>query len=119
MENKGFHLELTEIMLLLIQANFIALLQFRTQTDAVLHNFLEHVRKNAMYTSKTIQNQSIDICGDYIREKTSGPDQGILISIIADEVTETSNNHTILGVCHRMLDTSNPRHPACSKESIF
>lgn len=39
-------------------------------------------------------------------------------SLPISEVTDTSNNQTVLGVCHRMLDTSNPRHPVI-KEVFF
>ena len=31
--------------------------------------------------------------------------------VIADEVTDSSNNHSVLGVSHRLLDISDPVHP--------
>eukprot|EP00731_Ephydatia_muelleri_P022146 Em0014g737a len=39
--------------------------KFRAQTDDVLRNFMEHAPKNGTYTSKMVQNDLIDICGDY------------------------------------------------------
>ena len=53
-----------------------------------------------------MQNDLIDLCGQYIRECTSAP-----VIKIADEVTDSSNNHSVLGVSHRLLDTSDPVHP--------
>ena len=46
--------------------NFIALVRFRAETDSVLKKHLENAPKNAQYTSKTIQNQLIDIVGNNI-----------------------------------------------------
>ena len=39
-------------------------------------------------------------------------------SIIADEVTDSSNNHSVLGVSHRFLDVSDVAHPRI-KEVFF
>ena len=59
-----------------------------------------------------MQNDLIDLCGQYIRECTSAPViKSIFFSVIADEVTDSSNNHSVLGVSHRLLDTSDPVHP--------
>ena len=48
------------------RGNFISRLKFRAQTDDVLTNFIERAPKNGTYTSKTVQNDLIDICGDYV-----------------------------------------------------
>lgn len=51
--------------------NFIALLQFRVLSgDTVLaeHLATASTHRNALYTSKTTQNEIIDICGSIIRE---------------------------------------------------
>ena len=51
--------------------NFLALLQFRTQSgDTVLSEHLKtaSTHRNAMYTSKTTQNELISVCGNIIRE---------------------------------------------------
>ena len=88
------------------------MLEFRAKTDSVLANFIEKAPKNARYSSKTIQNELIDVCGDYIREHTClTSNRGKFFSINADEVTDSSNNHTVLGVCHRILDYNNVHHP--------
>ena len=50
--------------------NFLALLQFRVQSgDKVLLDHLKSAGGNATYTSKTIQNELIEICGDIIHDK--------------------------------------------------
>ena len=73
--------------------------------------FIEKAPRNAIYTSKTIQNELIDVCGDYMKEHTClSSNRGKFFSIIAD-VTDSSNNHTVLGVCHRILDYNNVHHP--------
>ena len=47
--------------------NFLALLQFRVQAgDHVLGHHLETAPANALYVSKTIQNELISICGNHI-----------------------------------------------------
>ena len=44
--------------------------------------------------------------------------KGGYIAIIADEITDSSNNHTVLGVCSRMLDISDPGN-IFVKEQLF
>ena len=47
--------------------NFRALLNFRAEAgDLVLKEHLEKAAGNALYISKTIQNEMIEICGDII-----------------------------------------------------
>ena len=49
--------------------NFLALLQFRIQAgDEVLKKHLQTAQGNALYTSKTIQNELITICGNLIKQ---------------------------------------------------
>ena len=94
------------------RGNFISLLRFRAQSDDVLRRFIESAPKNSTYTSKTVQKDLIDLCGQYIWECTSAPVmKNKFFSVIADEVTDSSNNHSILGVSHRLLDVSDPVHP--------
>ena len=70
--------------------NFWALMKFRIEAgDTVLDQHLSSSSRNAMYTSKTIQNQIIDILGDQIRQKIL--EQAKWFTIIADEVTDLSN----------------------------
>ena len=50
--------------------NFQALLQFRIDAgDTVLKEHLQTASRNAMYTSKEVQNEMIVVCGDIIRSK--------------------------------------------------
>ena len=47
--------------------NFVALLQFAIESDdTVLAEHLRSAGRNALYTSKTIQNEFIEICGNII-----------------------------------------------------
>ena len=43
------------------KGNFSELVQFRAKTDNVLQNYLEKAPRNAVYTSKTIQNEMISV----------------------------------------------------------
>ena len=55
--------------------NFLALLQFCVQAgDHVLGNHLETAPANALYTSETVQDELISICGNHIQEKNSERD---------------------------------------------
>ena len=50
--------------------NFYALLQFRIDAgDQILKEHLKMAHHNDMYTSKTIQNQMIVICGELLHNK--------------------------------------------------
>ena len=93
--------------------NFHALLTLLSDHDDNLKKHLELGKKNARYTSKTIQNEIIEIIGQYIREKvTNGME---FFSIIADEVTSSVSNQEILSVCLRYVSTD----PVYIKEVFF
>ena len=50
--------------------NFLALLNFRIQAgDRVLEEHMKNSVSNALYTSKTVQNELIVFCGDIIQNK--------------------------------------------------
>ena len=85
--------------------NFLALLHLLAEYDDDLRSHLEHGKKNALYISKTIQNQIIAVIGDIIREKVSSAirEDGAIFSIIADEVTESHSNKEILSLCLRFV----------------
>ena len=52
------------------KGNFDALLSFRADAgDMVLANHFETMSSRATYTSKTIQNELISVCGEYIQEQ--------------------------------------------------
>ena len=85
------------------EGNFIALLRLIAKDDTTLKEHLLTGPRNAKYTSKTIQNEILDIAANQIRilyhnclEKCSS------FSIIADEVT--SHGKEILSVCLRLLE---------------
>lgn len=79
--------------------NLMALLQFRAQSgDAVLLDYLNtaSVHRNALYTSKTKQNEIISICGDIIHEIILGKvREAVFFSIMADEATDSANDEQL------------------------
>lgn len=76
--------------------NFLALLQFRIQSgDTLLAEHLQSAdqHRNALYTSKTIQNEVIDICGNIIRETILDEVRAArFFSIMVDEATDAAND---------------------------
>ena len=87
--------------------HFVALLHFRINSgDEILGEHLRTCGRNALYTSKTIQEQMIAICGDVVRssilqEIRSAP----MFSIMADEATDVSNKEQ-LALCIRYVNSS-------------
>ncbi len=78
------------------RGNFIELVRFRAETDGVLHAHLQYAPRNARYTSKTIQNQLIDVVGKRIRSDIlSEVKAAKFFSIIADEVTDVGNKEQL------------------------
>ena len=77
--------------------NFWALSQFRASAgDLVLRDHLAHALRNAVYTSPDIQNQIINVLGDYIEQKIfSKVQRAQFFTIIADEVTDCSNKEQL------------------------
>ena len=82
------------------QGNFVELVRFRAEHDLILAQHLANSPRNARYTSKTIQNELVEvigmaICNDILQEVQKAK----YYSIIADEVTDVSNkeqlSHTI------------------------
>lgn len=73
--------------------NFWALLNFRVSSgDNVLEQHLKNTTGNASYTSKTVQNQLISLCGDFIRETIlKQAREASALSVIADEATDVAN----------------------------
>lgn len=49
------------------KGNFVELVQFRAETDEVLRKHLETAPRNALYTSKTIQNEMIYVISKTIK----------------------------------------------------
>ena len=73
--------------------NFHALLRFRIDAgDKVLEEHFETAGKNCTYRSKTIQNELIEVCGDYIRNRLLAEiREAQFFAISADEVADLSN----------------------------
>ena len=69
--------------------------------------------KNARYTSKTIQNEILNVYACKVKERLTKPlrDNDLPFTIIADEVTDVHANQEILGVCLRFVDLSVPEVP--------
>lgn len=88
------------------KGNFWAILELISKSDKILKKHLETAKKNAVYTSKTVQNELITIIGEQIRKTiTSALDgENPFFSIIADEVTDHYKNEEVLSVCLRILD---------------
>lgn len=85
--------------------NFWALLQFRISSgDTLLREHLTTAPKNATYVSPDIQNQVIQVLGDHILHKILINVKGAkYFSVIADEVTDSSNKEQ-LGVVLRYVN---------------
>ena len=73
--------------------NFQKLLEFRIDSgDKILETHLSTAPRNATYRSKTIQNELISCCGDYITSKiVVNIKEAGFFSIMADEATDSSN----------------------------
>ena len=86
------------------RGNFLALLQFHVQAgDQVLKEHLTTASGNALYTSKTIQNELVAICGDLIRNSILKD----VRRVIADEATDTAN-HERLAISIRSVTNGQP-----------
>ena len=85
------------------QGNFIELVRFRAETDEVLSHHLQHSPRNARYTSKTIQNELIEVVGNHIcKDILDEVKTSKFYTLIADEVTDASN-HEQLSICLRYV----------------
>lgn len=57
---------------------------------------MKEAAKNATYTSKRIQNQLIEVIGDYIRDKiTNEIKEDKCFSTLCDEVSDISNKEQV------------------------
>lgn len=93
------------------EGNFIAIIRLLSLSNPTLKEHLQCGPKNALYTSKTIQNEIIEVIAELSRKKIRDclakcPH----FSLIADETT--SHGREILSVCLRFLDfISDPIQP--------
>ena len=79
------------------RGNFLALVDFRIDAgDTLLKTHVESAARNATYTSKTIQNQLIDVIGKHIQNKlVKEIEENRLFAILADEATDSSNKEQL------------------------
>ncbi|CAN7982371.1 unnamed protein product, partial [Ixodes pacificus] len=93
------------------RGNFIAIVNLIAEHDSRLRTHLDTAARNAKGTSKTTQNDLIDVIKTHIQasiaEKIAGESR--VFSIIADEVTDRHSNQEILCVCLRYLVFENQR----------
>ena len=82
--------------------NFIELVCFRAESDEVLRHHLQSAPRNAMYTSKTIQNELINIIGSMIQSDILREiKQAKFYTVIADEVSDVSNKEQLsFSICY-------------------
>ena len=95
------------------RGNFVALLQLMGKMNSVLQNHLLFAKRNALYTSKTIQNDIIHVYSCKIRENLTKHvrENNLPFTVIADEVTDPHANQEILSVCLRFVDMTSPKEP--------
>ena len=61
--------------------------------------------KNALYTSKTVQNEIINVCGDIIRSNLLEKIRAAgAFSIMADEATDAGNKEQLV-ICIRYVNS--------------
>ena len=94
------------------KGNFLAVLDLISEYDEGLKSHLETARHNATATSKTFQNEIIDIIGSYIRKKITKTlsNEDAVFSIIADEVTDKFANQELLSLCLRFVEMKDGKH---------
>ena len=82
--------------------NFIELVCFRAESDKVLRHHLQSAPRNAVYTSKTIQNELINIVGSRIRSDILREiEQAKFYTVTADEVSDMSNKEQLsVAICY-------------------
>ena len=95
------------------QGNFLELVRFRAETDEVLLRHLQSAPRNSLYTSKTIQNELIEVIGSHIRNSTlKKVKQAKFFSVIADEVVDVANLEQ-LSICLRFANDDNVHEIFC------
>ena len=86
--------------------NFLAILKLMAEHDETLQEHLDNASQNATGTSKTVQNELINIIETHIRSqlfKALGHEKAVF-SIIADELTDKYGNQEVLTVCLRFVE---------------
>ncbi|XP_067930878.1 52 kDa repressor of the inhibitor of the protein kinase-like [Watersipora subatra] len=95
--------------------DFIELLYNCADNDVLLAKHLESCKKNQRYTSKTIQNELLEIMGQMIRkDMVRRVKKAEISSILADEVTDAANQEQLY-VCFRFVDIIKGTHTVCEE----
>ena len=92
------------------EGNFRELLRFRVDAgDTILKEHLEKSAANATYTSKTIQNEIINVCAGLTREKiVKQLSVNKLFTVLADETTDVSGKEQ-MSLCVRYVDPTSKK----------
>ena len=86
-------------------SNFLTLLQFRAKTDPFLACHLNSDESRAIpkYTSPDIQNEPIELCGDYLRKLLlQNCNSASFFAFLADEATHSGMKEQI-SICVRFV----------------
>ena len=96
------------------KSNFLAILDYSVRSgNTTLAEHYKGAARNAVYTSKTIQNHLIQAIGDHIRDKIIKEiKQAKYYSILCDEVSDISNKEQV-SIVLRFVDSS-----ACIREFL-
>ncbi len=88
--------------------NFLALLKFRIDAgDTVLDKHFSTAARNATYTSKTIQNQIIQVLAEQVSNHIIDKVRAAQwFTVIADQVTDVSNREQLSIVLRYVDDTT-------------
>ena len=90
------------------KGTFLAILDYSVRSgNEILRNHFEECPRNATYTSKTIQNQLIEVIGDYIRNQIlEEVKKAKYYSVLCDEVSDASNKEQV-SIVLRFVDGTN------------
>ena len=100
------------------QGNFVGVLRLLAKYNSTLDDHLKNSLRNALYTSKTVQNEILQITADQIREFCRVCSKKYShFSILADEVT--SHGKEILSVCLRFLEVDSSHNQESQKSMRF
>jgi hypothetical protein len=99
------------------KSNFIALINYRAETDQILATHLQNSHPNARYLSPTIQNELIDVCGRQLQVIVTECNSANCFSVIADETTDVSTTEQIYW-CVRYVGVDSGEE-MCVKESFL
>jgi hypothetical protein len=86
------------------KGNFIALLELLSTYDDQLAKHLRQGSKNAMMTSKTVQNEIIDVIRTLLQEKIVREVGDAPFAIIADEARDSFSKKEYLSLCLRYVN---------------